>query len=164
MMKHIYYIAVILALLGVIWYLIDHNRTEQNKRMSDNLEFQRTIEAKRADIAQKDSLIAISEQERRYDSLKARASQIAQNRVIAAYRKRAAEKRPGIQPVLDSIPDLREFVAIQDKIISGQDSVIAIQERQYIHETGQLNDIIALQRFQITDHVKINEAAQAEIT
>ena len=164
-MKTAFIVMLVLLLVSVAGnvYQWDIARTQQTARLNDNLTFQRTIEAKRAEIAQKDSLLATIEHERQYDSLKARAAQIAQNREIQTYKNRLAKIRPGIEPVLDSIPDLREFVALQDKIITGQDSVIATQERQYLNETGQLNDIIAIQRFQIADHVKINEATQGEI-
>jgi len=164
-MKTAWIVIVVLLLASVAGnvYQWDIARTQQNARMSENLTFQRTIEAKRYELAQKDSLIAAIQRERRYDSLKARVSQNAQNREIQAYKKRLVEKRPEIQPILDTVPDLSIFVAIQDSIIVKQDSVIASQELQYLNETGQLNDIIAIQRFQIADHVKINEDFEHEL-
>jgi hypothetical protein len=158
MKTHIIYIAVILALLAAIWYLIDRNKAEQANRYGDNQRHQQAIQEATARITQlqargdtlakkvvRDSLASS-------DTIRTLSVRIsAQSRTIVALRVIA-------QPKIDENPEIGELVNAQDVQIGYLDSLINAQELACRNQVTDLNHIVRLQGQEIAEALSLAEA------
>jgi hypothetical protein len=76
---------------------------------------------------------------------------------ITRHKSNSAATRPKIQVLVDSIPDLRDFVAFQDSTIASQDTLITGLQLRHNAEVIDLNEIIKLQGQQIVSNMAIGE-------
>lgn len=76
---------------------------------------------------------------------------------IKRHKSNSAVTRPKIQVLVDSIPDLRDFVAFQDSTIVSQDSLIVDLQLRHRAEVVDLNEIIKLQGQQIVSNMAIGD-------
>lgn len=87
-----------------------------------------------ARIAQKDTVIKRTHQERVNDSLRYELKLGASQRVSEVWRKKALANRPAVLVLADSIPILKAYIQATDSLIESQDSTIALQRN---HITAQ---------------------------
>lgn len=91
------------------------------------------LEVEKRDInARVDSLLKATRNIVKTDSVKLRA----RDKEINQLKARLSQARPEIQPMLDSIPKLKEFVSRQDSVIFIQDSTI-VSLRESLYEIGK---------------------------
>lgn len=76
------------------------------------------------------------------------------------YRKTISRLRPLITTHIDSIPDLRDFVASQDSLINGQDSLIMSLEFSCMAQVRSFEEVIRLNRAQIQEQVAVSNTLQ----
>jgi hypothetical protein len=162
MKTHISYIAVILALLAAIWYLIDHNKAEQANRYGDNLRLQGVIESVRDEAAanlaaSRDSVALVLTRSARdkeiSDSLS--ASLLSE---IRGHKRTIAILRPLVQPLIDANPDLSDLITEQDWTIAKLDSLNRLQELACAGQIADRDTVIRLQAGQITEALALAEA------
>jgi hypothetical protein len=76
---------------------------------------------------------------------------------IKRHKSNSTATRPKIQVMVDSIPDLRDFVAFQDSTIASQDTLIISLKLRHAAEIIDLNQVVKLQAQQITTNMAIGE-------
>jgi len=96
------------------------------------------------------------------DSVK--VAQNARKEEIKAYRKTIENLRRPVAVMIDTIPDLREFVTAQDSIISKQDDLIRGMELSHSAELLDMNEIIRLQNHQLNQQMAITATFETELT
>lgn len=77
-----------------------------------------------------------------------------------AIRKTLSRLRPLLAPKIDSIPDLRDFVALQDSLINGQDSLIMSLEFSCMAQVRSFEEVIRLNRAQIQEQIAVSNTLQ----
>jgi len=129
---------IIIALsFFILWQCEGSKRKDLQKAEGDRLHEQQIKELDLQAFAKEARLNELeAERVRVRDS--AKVSQNALKSEIKGNRKMIAELRKGVQPKLDSFPDLREFVALQDSTIEAQDSLITSLELSHAAEVVNL--------------------------
>lgn len=77
---------------------------------------------------------------------------------IKRYESKIASLRPQVQAKIDSFPDLRQFLELQDSIIVKQDSLIRAQDLFCAAQISDFNEILALHQQKFTAQQQISEA------
>jgi len=153
----IYRIIIVILLVGIIAYLFWPAPKQTNP---DIIKHETEISKERQLI---DSLLLQEELLRlklKEDSLKNVLRQAAYKREIQVLKKKLSETRPEVQPYLDSIPVLKQFVAIQDSIIHKQDSEIDNLNAENLAQRKHFESLlkVADEKFnaatEINDHFK----------
>lgn len=80
---------------------------------------------------------------------------------ISTLTKKLAEKRPEIEPLLDSIPKLAAFVLLQDSIIDVQAVRIDSLEAQKVRQWSDFNKLLDIQeeKFQAASEINLHLSA-----
>lgn len=114
-----------------------------------------------------DSLLLKGEQLRlrlESDSIKSIEAQKAFKMRLAALTQKLAEKRPEIEPLLDSMPKLAAFVLLQDSIIDVQAVRIDSLERQKARQWVDFNKLLDVEqdKFQASSEINLHLTEIAE--
>lgn len=130
-MKTFTFILAVILLLSLLgnWLQFRSARDQELNILANNSKLQteilkHTVTAKTA-AARGDSI----EVKRSLDSLKFEGQKSALLSQIRTHKKTIASMRPEVVPQIDSLPLVKEFVALQDSTITGQDSLIVVLER-----------------------------------
>ncbi len=115
---------IIVAMGFFIAYQCSNAKVQNLERLEGNRLTQQRIEELNQTAQTAAARINELEAERIRTRDSAIAAQSALKIEIKGYQKTIARLRPGIQPKIDSFPDLREFVALQDSVIVAQDTLI----------------------------------------
>ena len=146
---------LLIGCLAIIWIQYQSANLMSDFRTAEQLVFQDALEKSRqrlqsyADSAHKLTVrLALTR-----DSMKVAVN--ARKREIAELKKFIADRRPEIAERIDTIPDLREFVAVQDSIIERQDNLIRGMELSHSAEIVDLEEIIRLQEAKFKEQMAI---------
>lgn len=92
------------------------------------------------------------------DSIKQAEQALKFKSKISVLTKKLAEKRPDIQPLLDSIPKLAAFVLLQDSIIDVQAVRIDSLEAQKARQWRDFNKLLEVQeeKFQASSEINLH--------
>lgn len=138
-------------------------KEEQLKRYLDNGRAQVEIAAKQAEIDTAAGRIQALQEKVGKDSLKFRTREIARNAEIKGYKVAIARLRPLVAAKIDSFPDLRDFVANQDSVISKQDSLLRDTELFCQLQVRDLSKIIELQEQKYEAQKQITAAVTEQL-
>lgn len=143
-MKTAWYImcAVVIVLIGLNFYQCD--RKKEVVIQQDNREFEQTIAGLQSDTAVLRTALREKRATTLSDSTKSAGVVLTLKRTIVQLKATAASQRPDVQPILDSIPKLRAFVALQDSIISEQGKELDTLHAAYTAQVRGLNEQIKL--------------------
>lgn len=155
--------ALLLLSLGGNVYQVYHANLNRELRLAQNRYFQDIqVQAKvRFDSAEVQKNRKLSKIASERDSFK--VALVHAKAEIARHKRNATATRPKIQVLVDTIPDLRDFVAYQDSTIASQDSLIANLELRHSAEIVDLEEVVRLMRFQIQEQVLITNSLQGQV-
>jgi hypothetical protein len=158
MKTHVIYIAVILALLAAIWYLIDHNKAEQANRYGDNQRHQQRVEALEADIAlSRDSSALLSLRLAR-DAKSDDSTKAVLLSEISGLKRERAILLPLVKPVIDSNPDLSALIENYDWSVAALDRLNKRQELACNEQIQGRDQIIRMQSYQVENAMALAES------
>lgn len=148
-------LAVMAVLLFLLWQT---NRELERYRVADNRRAQEAI-AEYKFIAERaehrgDSLSRAFVETHTRDSLALRAVKIDNK----AKSKRVVDLRPTVQPLIDSIADLKTFVNAYDSLLAGKNQEIRELESRHIGQILDLQAILKEKTSQIMAQIAINES------
>lgn len=156
---------IIIAVLAlVIGYLIYRDFRPTPTIEPEVSKHEDSIAIKRRQI---DSLLLKGEQLRlrlESDSIKSIEAQKAFKMRVATLTQKLTEKRPEIEPLLDSIPKLAEFVLLQDSIIDVQAVRIDSLEAQKARQWKDFNKLLDVEqeKFQASSEINLHLTEIAE--
>jgi len=163
-MRTVIVILAIALMLSVTINILQHRNAKmmEDFRISQNIQFQDAIEQARqrtqiyADSAhdltvrlalRRDSVKVV------VDGLKMRNSTLS---------KKIAEFRWQIQPQVDTLPEIKHFIALQDYSLAQKDSVIDVLGTQNVTQYNDMSNIIRLQDKQIAEERDISTMLEGQ--
>lgn len=159
-------LAVSLLALGVLVYYQGRSaeRAKNNRENENRLHQQRVSQIQATLQATKDSVRREKADRHKTDSL-FKVSDDARKREIKANDKKLSERREIVQHLIDSVSELRSFVAAYDSSLADRDTLIAMltQNNQSISESYEReiallnNQVSNLQSGHLEDHRTIED-------
>lgn len=156
------YLLLAVALI-LLFFLFQSNRELAKLRMEDNRRAQETIARHRDTIKTVTARINELQAKGIKDRDSAKVAQSALKIEIRRYESKIASLRPKVQAKIDSFPDLRDFVANQDSVISRQDSLLRDTELFCQLQVRDLSKIIELQEQKFEAQKQITAAVTEQL-
>lgn len=156
-MKTILSVLLLLSLLLNGYFLWDRKQAEKDK-VTSNSEWQQRLDNYLAGVKTAGHLINELQAKRAQDSLTFKSREKGLKIEIKRYESKIASLRPQVQAKIDSFPDLRQFLELQDSIIVKQDSLIRAQDLFCAAQISDFNEILALHQQKFTAQQQISEA------
>jgi len=156
-------IAVILLLLGTVYMQWKSAKNQETYRLAENILFQAAIQDSRAMVKSwQDSVNELSVRlalDR--DSVKVVVSGLKMRN--STLSKKIAELRQEIKPQVDTLPEIKHFIALQDSSLSQKDSVISVLGTQNVTQYNSMSEIIRLQDKQIAEERDISTMLEGQM-
>jgi uncharacterized protein HemX len=157
------YVLVILALMAFIGFQSYTAGREKERRISENREFQATIEKHRQTAqrarARADSLYAVFVKRRVVDSVALRVLSVRNKAMSETVQK----LRQPVQPLIDSLPQLRAFVLANDSLLAMKDEQIQQMELRHEAQIIDLEGVIKDRGREIMAQAQETEAYKTEL-
>lgn len=138
-------IALLLSLIGN-YFQYRGARQQEISLLDANETLGGQVELLLAELHESDSIVIAIREQRQKDSVKFSVAEKHLKSSVATLKKTIATLRPQIVPQIDSLPLVKEFIALQDSTIEKQDSLNVVlsgqiydQGKSFTAEIEQLN-------------------------